>query len=229
MFIIRKSLDRGHFDYGWLSTYHTFSFSAYYDPKHVSFRSLRVINEDIVVPNEGFDTHPHKDMEIITYIIDGELTHTDSTGTASKIRRGDVQVMTAGTGVEHSEYNRSSKPVHLLQVWITPEKNGLKPSYAEKNFPEKLRKNSLYLIVSDDGASLKINQDVKVYSSILEKDHRLSYNIQSGRGAWIQVISGELHVQDMILVKGDGVSIEDESHIGLLAKEKSEFLLFDLG
>jgi len=231
MFNIRRSLDRGHFDYGWLNTYHSFSFSDYYDPKHVSFRSLRVINEDVVSANEGFDTHPHKDMEIITYIVDGELTHTDSTGASSIIRRGDVQAMTAGFGVEHSEYNRSSKPVHLLQIWITPVKKGLKPIYAEKNFSENLRRNSLRLIASNDGRedSLKINQDVSVYSSILEMNNKLSYTIRTGRGVWMQVISGELHIRDIILASGDGISIEKETAIDILAELDSEFLLFDLG
>ncbi len=230
MITIRKSSERGHFDYGWLNTYHTFSFNTYYDVKYMSFRTLRVINEDVVIPHQGFDTHSHKDMEIITYIVEGELEHTDSTGTSSVIKRGDVQVMTAGSGVEHSEINSSNKSVHLLQIWITPSKKGLTQRYDEKHFPEKAKKDSLCLMVSGDGKnnSLMINQDVSLFSSMLYKNKKLSYNIEKKRAAWIQVISGELKVNDIVLVNGDGASIEHEKSIEITAKEDSEFLLFDL-
>jgi redox-sensitive bicupin YhaK (pirin superfamily) len=230
MITIRKSEDRGHFDYGWLNTYHTFSFNTYNDTKHMSFRTLRVINEDVVISQQGFDTHPHKDMEIITYIVDGELSHTDSTGTTSSIKRSDVQVMTAGTGVEHSEINDSKKLVHLLQIWIIPSKKGLKPRYDEKKFAEKNKKNNLCLLVSNDGRknSLIINQDVLLFSSIMEKGKNISYNIEKGRGVWIQVISGEISINDITLGKGDGASIEQEKSINIISKDDAELLLFDI-
>jgi len=230
MIIVRKSQDRGHFDYGWLNTKHTFSFNTYYDPKHVSFRSLRVINEDVVLPNEGFGTHPHKDMEIITYIISGELTHKDSTGTISTIKQGDIQVMTAGTGVTHSEYNNSQNIVHLLQIWITPSKKNLTPKYNEKKISNISKKNKLCLIASNDekNNSLLINQNTLVFCSSLEKNKVILYSPLENRGIWIQVISGELNVNNIILTSGDGASIEREKLVEINAKTNSEFLLFDL-
>ena len=241
MITIRKSNERGHLDHGWLNTYHTFSFGDYYDVKHMNFRTLRVINEDVILGAEGFGTHPHSNMEIITYIVKGTLAHKDSTGTISNIKRGDVQVMSAGMGVEHSEFNHSKKePVHLLQIWIKPEKLGLTPRYDEKHFAKKIKHNTLCLLVSNDGHdnSLMIHQDVLLFSSILEKDKKISYNISNSsikenRGLWIQLISGEIEIttkgsNTIQLSKGDGASIEKEKQIEIIAKKDAELLLFDL-
>ncbi|MGV8161713.1 MAG: pirin family protein [Candidatus Nanoarchaeia archaeon] len=230
MIVIRKSEERGHYNYGWLETRHTFSFNTYYDLSHMGFRTLRVINEDFVLQNEGFGTHPHKDMEIITYIIDGELTHTDNTGIKSIIKKGNVQVMTAGLGIEHSELNESKKKVHLLQIWIQPSKKGLIPRHDEKQFAKELKKNKLHLIVSNDAQnnSLMINQDVLLFTCMLEKNKEISYMLNKNRGVWIQVISGELQINKVILSGGDGAAIEQETNIKIVATSNSEFLLFDL-
>src|SRR4051812_41984869 len=186
----RASNDRGHFDHGWLKTYHTFSFADYYDPSHVHFKSLRVINEDFVAPGQGFGTHPHRDMEIITYILDGELQHKDSMGTGSVIKPGDVQQMSAGTGVLHSEFNPSKdKPVHLMQIWIMPNRKGITPKYEQKAFTKEERSNKLRLVASSNGrdGSVLINQDASIYASLLEMGESTDHLVEPSRGVYLQV------------------------------------------
>ncbi|MHC5541935.1 pirin family protein, partial [Singulisphaera rosea] len=195
MIRIRKSSERGHFDHGWLNTYHTFSFGRYQDSRAMGFRSLRVINEDWVQPNQGFGTHPHEDMEIVTYVLEGGLAHKDSLGTGSVIRPGELQRMTAGTGITHSEFNASSTdPVHLYQIWLFPEREGLEPSYEQKEFPEGERHNRLRLVASPDGSdgSLTIRQDARLYLSTLDEGHEVAHAIEPGRHAWLQVLRGRL-------------------------------------
>ena len=231
MITIRKSADRGHFDLGWLDTYHTFSFDQYYDPAHMHFRSLRVINEDRVQPGHGFPTHSHRDMEIITYILAGALEHRDSMGNGSVIRPGDVQRMSAGTGVSHSESNPSAaEQVHLLQIWILPAKHGLPPSYEEKHFDEEERRGQLQLIVSSDGreGSVTIHQDARVYAAVLGAGQTISHAVDENRSAWLQVARGTLLCNDLELTQGDGAAIRKENELRLTAHDQTEVLLFDL-
>ena len=231
MIDIRKSDQRGHSNHGWLNSYLTFSFANYYDPQFMAFRSLRVINEDLVSPAQGFGAHPHRDMEIISYVLEGALEHKDSLGTGSTIKPGDVQLMCAGTGVKHSEFNPSSKDsVHFLQIWIVPEKTGLKPSYQQKAFDESKKKNRLCLIVSHDAReeSLKINQDVDLFASILTNDHAIEYSIKPKRYVWIQLIKGDLTINGQALKQGDGAAISHEKNLTIKSPSLSEFLLFDL-
>lgn len=231
MIQIRKANERGHLDFGWLDTYHTFSFGEYHDEKFMGFRSLRVINDDRVQKGVGFPTHPHRNMEIITYILDGALEHKDSMGTGSVIRPGDVQLMTAGSGVTHSEFNPSKKdPVHLLQIWILPNQNNLKPGYQQKSFSEKERSDQLRLLVSPDGqdGSLTIHQDARLFASLLNKGKRVEYDLKPGRHAWIQVAKGELTLNGKGLKTGDGAAISDEARLTIEAGSPTEFLLFDL-
>lgn len=227
---LRKSLERGHLNFGWLDTYHTFSFGEYYDPQHMGFRKLRVINEDRVAANQGFGTHPHNNMEIITYVLSGELSHKDSMGNGSTIYPGDVQRMSAGTGVTHSEFNHSSHEVHLLQIWILPAIQNLTPSYEQKCFLEEEKKNRLCLVASQDAraGSVKIHQDLDLYASILDEGHDLEFLLKPQRAAWIQVVSGKLEINGVVAQAGDGISTENETNLKISAKEKSEFLLFDL-
>ncbi len=229
MIQIRKAEDRGHFDHGWLKTYHTFSFADYHDPKWMGFRSLRVINEDYVKPGEGFPTHSHRDMEIITYILEGALEHKDSLGTGSVIKPGEVQRMSAGTGVSHSEYNPSKKEtVHLLQIWILPEQEGIKPSYEQKSLESNV-KNQLQLIVSrENGKAVKIHQDVKLYTARLDQNSKLTYPINRKRYGWLQVAKGTVSLNNQTLKAGDGAAIENEETINVNATQPSEILLFDL-
>lgn len=231
MIEIRKAEERGHFDFGWLNTYHTFSFDRYHDPKHMGFRSLRVINEDIVQPGQRFPTHGHRDMEIVTYILDGALEHRDSIGNGSIIRRGDAQRMSAGTGVRHSEANPSANvPVHLLQIWILPEEQNLPPEYEEKRFSDDEKRNRLRLIVSPDGddGSVRIHQDANIYASILDKDRDVVHTLASGRSAWLQVAAGSVVLNDVTLTQGDGAALTQESNLRITASEPAEVLLFDL-
>jgi quercetin 2,3-dioxygenase len=231
MITVRKSEDRGHANHGWLDSYHTFSFANYYDPKWMGFRDLRVINQDMVIANEGFDTHGHQDMEIVTYVYEGALEHKDSMGTGSVLRPGDVQRMSAGTGVTHSEFNHSKdKQLQLLQIWILPAKEGIKPAYEEKNFKDETKKNNLKVIVSPEGkgGSLKINQDVSIFASLLDEGKSVKHSIKSGRGAWVQVVRGAIDLNGKALNGGDGAAIEDEKELQLVAKKNSEVLLFDL-
>ena len=233
MIRIRPSDARGHANHGWLDTPFTFSFADYYDPRHMGFRDLRVINEDWISAGKGFGTHPHRDMEIITYIVEGELSHRDSTGTEATIKQHDVQRMSAGTGVVHSEYNNSDKPVHLLQIWIMPEADGLQPSYEDRTFPREEKQNRLRLIASHDGrnGSTRINQDASVYASLLGSGKTVDLELQPGRHAWVQLVNGELDVNGTRLTAGDGAAISDEGKLTLASAGgdgAAEFLLFDL-
>jgi hypothetical protein len=231
MITLRKSEDRGHFDFGWLDTYHTFSFDRYYDPAHMHFRSLRVINEDRVAPGQGFPTHSHADMEIVTYILSGALEHRDSMGNGSVIRPGDVQRMSAGTGVSHSEYNPSeTEPVHLLQIWILPAARGLNPSYEQKAFSRDERLGRFRLVASEDGreGSVTIQQDARLYATILPRDAVLEHTLAQSRFAWVQVARGSINLNDVQLTQGDGAAIRDEAIIKVVAHDEAEALLFDL-
>lgn len=231
MITIRKAEERGHFDFGWLNTYHSFSFGDYYDPRHTRFRTLRVINEDFVQAGRGFPTHGHRDMEIVTYILAGALEHRDSMGTGSIIRRGDAQRMSAGTGVTHSEANPSSdEPVHLLQIWILPAEQGGQPEYEEKKFSDDEKRNKLRLIVSPDGSegSVRIHQDAKIYASLLDENQEVVHTLADGRSAWLQVAAGSVTLNEVELKPGDGAAVSQESNLHITAQESSEILLFDL-
>ena len=231
MISIRRAKERGHFDHGWLNTYHTFSFDQYYDPRYMGFRSLRVINEDFVAPGRGFPTHGHRDMEIITYILEGALKHEDSMGNGSVIRPGDVQRMTAGTGVRHSEKNASdTERVHLLQIWILPNAEHLKPDYEQTAFSEEERRGQLRLIASSDGrdGSVRLNQNVSLFASILDSDQEVERVMDPARYAWIQVAHGSIAVNGDTAEQGDGVVIMGESDLKIKAHENAEILLFDL-
>jgi hypothetical protein len=231
MITIRKSEDRGHFDLGWLDTYHTFSFDRYHDPAHMHFRSLRVINEDRVQPSNGFPTHSHRDMEIITYILSGALEHRDSMGNGSVIRPGDVQRMSAGTGVSHSEFNPSeTETVHLLQIWILPAQHNLPPSYEEKHFSEEERHGRLRLIAANDGseAAVMIQQDARIYAGILEAGQTVVQSLDENRYAWLQVARGTIRLNQAELKQGDGAAVRRESALKIAAHDQAEILLFDL-
>lgn len=231
MIKIRKAKDRGHFNFGWLDTYHMFSFGDYYDPSFIGFRDLRVINEDFVHAGRGFPTHSHRDMEIITYILEGALEHRDSMGNGSVIRPGDVQRMTAGTGVSHSEANPSTEDsVHLLQIWIMPQKQGLKPGYEQKFFSDDQKQGSLCLIASADGrdGSVTVHQDVSVYGAVLDNGQALKYQLAPNRHAWIQVARGGVVVNSETLDQGDGAAVSGESELVIGVRQPAEFLLFDL-
>ena len=232
MITLRKSSDRGHFNHGWLETYHTFSFDQYHDPNWNGFRKLRVINEDYIQPDHKFPAHPHRDMEIITYLISGELSHKDSMGIGSPIYPADVQRMSAGSGVTHSESNSSTtETTHLLQIWIFPDSKGLQPEYEQKNFSESSKLNKLCLVASPDGrnGSLCIHQDATVCASILQSENELGYTIAPERHVYLQLISGSILVNQQSLIAGDGAAISSENHLNIQANERSEFLLFDLG
>lgn len=231
MILVRKAEERGYFDFGWLQTYHTFSFGQYHDPRFMGFRSLRVINEDIVQPGEGFGTHGHKDMEILTYVLEGGLSHKDSMGNGSIIEPGDIQRMSAGSGVQHSEFNDSKRErVHLLQIWIMPDQYNIEPSYDQKYFANETKQGKFRLIASNDGrdGSLMIHQDTDLYATILDPAQSLEYSIKSTRYAWIQIARGAITINGVILKAGDGASICDETRLHIQAVEASEFLVFDL-
>jgi redox-sensitive bicupin YhaK (pirin superfamily) len=231
MITIRGAKERGHFDHGWLNTYHTFSFDQYYDPRYMGFRTLRVINEDFVAGGRGFPKHGHRDMEIITYILEGALKHEDSMGNGSVIRPGDVQRMTAGTGVRHSEQNASEREqVHLLQIWILPHTVGLEPGYEQKAFSEDERRGRLKLIASDDGSdgSVVVHQDVKLFASIIPAGEQVEHTMDQQRHAWIQVARGAVSVNGEKADQGDGVMVAGESNLQIKAEENAEVLLFDL-
>lgn len=231
MITVRKAEERGHANHGWLDTYHTFSFANYYDPKHMGFRALRVINEDRVNPTAGFGTHGHKDMEIITYVLDGALEHKDSIGTGSVIKPGEVQRMSAGTGIMHSEFNHSqTEPVHLLQIWILPDTKGLPPSYEQREFQVTKNPGNLQLVAAKDGreGAVTVHQDVELYAAVLEPNQQVSYALKPERHAWIQVARGGINLNGLSLKKGDGVAISDETNVVIEAMTDAEFLLFDL-
>jgi redox-sensitive bicupin YhaK (pirin superfamily) len=231
MLIHRKANDRGHADFGWLNSRHSFSFGQYHDPNHMGFGALRVINDDRVAGGAGFDTHGHKDMEIFSYVLEGALAHRDSLGSGSVIRPGDVQLMSAGTGIRHSEFNASQEePVHFLQIWVMPEKQGLKPAYAEKHFPEAERRNRLKLIVSPDGrdGSLKIHQDASIHAGVLEEGASLEETLKPERRYWLQVAKGALDINGETVLEGDGLAVVNEESLTIEGNVRSEILLFDL-
>jgi redox-sensitive bicupin YhaK (pirin superfamily) len=231
MITIRKANERGIADFDWLHSKHSFSFGHYYDPAQMGFGPLRVINEDRVVPGEGFPTHGHRDMEIISYVLDGALEHKDSIGTGSVIRPGDVQRMSAGTGIRHSEYNHSkSDPVHFLQIWIVPSEAGLPPGYEQQHFPIEARRGRLALIASPDGrqGSVTVHQDVQIYSTVLGADEQASLELAQGRTAWVQIARGEVRVNGETLVAGDGASLVSETVLTLDGVTDAEVLVFDL-
>ncbi|OGK79228.1 MAG: quercetin 2,3-dioxygenase [Candidatus Rokubacteria bacterium GWC2_70_16] len=231
MIRVRRAGERGHADHGWLDTWHTFSFAGYHDPAHMGFRALRVINDDTVAPGTGFGAHAHRDMEIITYVLTGGLAHKDSMGNASVIRPGNVQRMSAGTGVTHAEFNASEvEPVHFLQIWILPERSGLPPSYEEKEFARENKRGALRLIAAPDGrdGAATIHQDARVYASVLEPGERLTHRLAPGRHAWLHVISGAIGLGDVALAGGDGAAVSDETALSLTATAPAELLLFDL-
>jgi hypothetical protein len=228
---IRRSQERGHFDRGWLDTYHTFSFDEYYDPRFVHFRSLRVLNEDRVAPGKGFPMHSHRDMEIVTYVLDGALQHRDNMGNGSVIRPGDVQRMSAGKGVSHSEFNASrDEPVHLLQIWMLPAKTGLAPEYEQKTFPEAEKRERLRLVASSDGrdGSVTIHQDASIYAARLGAGKGVSHKLAPQRHAWVQVARGRVRLNGCVLEPGDGAAISEESNVELSGAGDAEVLLFDL-
>lgn len=231
MITILPSKQRGGGDHGWLNTRHSFSFDTYYDPKFMGFRSLRVINEDIVQPGHGFPMHPHSDMEIITYILEGAIEHRDSLGTGSVIRPGDGQRMSAGKGIRHSEKNPSqTDPAHLLQIWILPQRTDLEPSYEQKTFPAEEKRGKLRLIAAPGGedGSVTIHQDAKLYVSLLDPGQEVSHQLENGRHAWLQVAKGAVELNGNRLTQGDGAAISNEQKLGIKGLENAEILLFDL-
>jgi quercetin 2,3-dioxygenase len=231
MITLRKSEQRGHANHGWLDSYHTFSFAHYYDPNYMGYSVLRVINEDVIAGGKGFGMHPHRDMEIVTYMLAGALRHQDSLGNGSVIRAGDVQRMSAGTGIVHSEFNASStEPAHLLQIWLLPERNDITPGYEEKHFAPADKRNRWCLVASGDGreGSLKIHQDVALYASCLTSEEPLTYTLQPGRSAYIQLARGTLTLNGEVLMAGDAAAIDTQQVIDLTADEDAELLMFDL-
>ena len=231
MITVRRSEDRGHAEHGWLESYHTFSFAGYHDPRFMGFRQLRVINEDRVQPGRGFGTHGHQDMEIVSYVLEGALAHRDSLGNGSTIRPGDVQRMSAGTGVTHSEFNDSkTELVHFLQIWIQPARNRLAPSYEERAFPAEKRRNQWRLVVSPDGryGSVSIHQDATLHATLLEPGATLTHALAPDRHAWLQVARGALTVNGTLLAEGDGAAVSGESKLDVRADGAAAALLFDL-
>jgi len=231
MLQVRRSADRGHFDHGWLDTYHTFSFSRYIDREHTRFRTLRVMNEDVVQPGQGFGTHPHENMEIVTYVLSGALEHRDSMGNGEVLRPGEFQRMTAGTGITHSEFNPSdSEPAHLYQIWLFPEQDGLEPSYEQKAFDEAGRRNRLQLVASREAAegSLLIHQDARIYLANLEEGAAVEHAIEPGRHVWLQVLRGSVDVNGESLQTSDGVAISEEAAATITGTSPAEIMLFDL-
>lgn len=230
MMKIRKAEERGHANHGWLDTYHTFSFADYYDPAQMNFRALRVINEDFIAPGMGFGTHPHRDMEIVTYIVKGALQHRDSMGNSAVMRAGDIQRISAGSGIMHSEFNASSsEPVHLLQIWLMPDQKGVKPGYVERSFARAMP-GQLHLATSKIGrdGSIPIHQDADLYFARLDAGQKTELALRPGRYAWLQVIDGKLDVNGTRLQAGDGAGISQEEAVKLAAVESSHLLLFDL-
>ena len=231
MITVRRSSERGHAEHGWLDSRHTFSFADYYDPAHMGFRALRVINEDRVQPGKGFGVHSHENMEIVSYVLEGALQHRDSMGNGEVLRPGEVQRMSAGTGVTHSEFNASQNEiVHFLQIWILPERSGLAPSYEQKAFPPDARRNELILVASPDGrrGSVTVHQDANLYLARLDAGSRVEVEIPPSRGAWVQVVRGSVALGDEKLAAGDGAARTGEKGMALTAAEDAEVLVFDL-
>lgn len=231
MLTLRKSEQRGHANHGWLDSYHTFSFANYYDPEQMGFRSLRVINEDFIQQGMGFGTHSHKDMEIITYVLEGALEHKDSMGNSSVINAGEVQRLSAGTGITHSEFNHSKDDLaHILQIWILPDRSGIKPEYEQKAFSSNEKKDQLRLVVSKDGRenSVTAHQDLNIYAAIISPKSEIAYTIPDNRYAWVQVARGSIILDNVTLSAGDAVAIQTAQTIHLLGKDEAEVLIFDL-
>ena len=231
MIRIRPAADRGHFNHGWLDTWHTFAFGDYFDPDHVSFRALRVMNDDTVAPGAGFGMHGHRDMEIITYVLSGALEHRDSLGNGEVLRPGELQRMSAGSGIRHSEFNPSAtEPVHLYQIWLLPRQNGLQPGYEQREFPAAARQGRLQLVASPDGAdgSLRIEQDARVHLACLEPGQTVNHQLAAGRHAWLQVLRGSVNLAEHALSAGDGAAISDLHDLQITATQPSEIMLFDL-
>ena len=231
MLTIRRSQDRGHADHGWLDSHHTFSFADYHDPRQMGFRALRVINEDRVEAGQGFGTHGHRDMEIVSYVLEGALAHQDSLGTGSVLRYGDVQRMTAGTGVRHSEFNGSrDQRLHFLQIWILPEKNGLAPGYEEKHFAPADKQGRLRVIASRDAreGSVTIHQDAAIYAGLFGGGELATHALAPGRHAWVHVATGEAEVNGRLLLAGDAVTLSDEAAVEIKGTRGGEVLVFDL-
>jgi hypothetical protein len=227
----RRAADRGHANHGWLDTHHTFSFASYRDPQQMGFRSLRVMNEDVVAPGQGFGTHPHRDMEIVTYVLEGALEHRDSMGNGEVLRPGEFQRMSAGTGITHSEFNPSeAEPVHLYQIWLLPDREGLEPSYEQKRFPDEGRHNRLRLVASPDAAdgSLLIHQDARVYLAKLDAGAEVNHELAAGRHAWLQVLRGSVTLNGEQLDASDGAAVSDEPWLTIQAAGGAEVMLFDL-
>jgi redox-sensitive bicupin YhaK (pirin superfamily) len=232
MLTVRRAQDRGVTNWGWLLSRHTFSFGEYFDQKNMGFRTLRVINDDIVSPGQGFGTHGHRDMEIISYVLDGSLEHKDSMGTGSVIRPGEIQMMRAGTGIRHSEYNHSkTEPVHFLQIWIEPDQSGLRPAYAQENIDREAAKNAFTLLASGTGrdGSLQIHQDVELVMTLLGSGQQRAYSLRSERYAWVHIARGSVTFNGNELQDGDGVAVSKEPSIEITGKTPAEVLLFDLG
>jgi redox-sensitive bicupin YhaK (pirin superfamily) len=231
MIQIRRANERGHANHGWLDTYHTFSFADYHDPRHTHFRALRVMNEDRVEPGQGFGTHPHRDMEIVTYVLSGALEHRDSMGNGEVLRPGEFQRMSAGTGITHSEFNPSqNEPVHLYQIWLFPERKGIEPSYEQKRFADAELHNRLRVVASPDAAdgSLLIHQDARILIARMDKGVRLRHELKDGRHAWLQVLRGSVSLNGKELATGDGAAISEESALDIRANEDAEVMLFEL-
>lgn len=231
MIRIRRAEDRGHADHGWLNTHHSFSFASYQDHEHMQFRSLRVMNEDVIAPGSGFGTHPHHDMEIVTYVLSGALEHKDSMGNGEVLHAGEFQRMSAGTGITHSEFNPSAtEPTHLYQIWLFPERKGIEPGYEQKHFDENERHNQLRLVASPDAVegSLRINQDARIFLATLNGNREVTHELAPGRHAWLQLLRGEATIAGAELQTSDGVAISDERVVGIEARSDAEIMLFDL-
>lgn len=231
MIQVRKAQDRGHANHGWLDTFHTFSFSTYQDRDHMKFRSLRVMNEDTVAPGQGFGTHPHNDMEIVTYVLEGALEHKDSMGNGEVLRPGEFQRMSAGTGITHSEFNPSQdEPVHLYQIWLFPERKGIEPSYEQKRFPEEERHDQMRLVASRDAedGSLLIHTDARIYLSQISAAEEIGHQLPEGRYGWLQVLRGSVSVNGVELATSDGAAISEETSLKIRANTDAEIMLFDL-
>jgi redox-sensitive bicupin YhaK (pirin superfamily) len=231
MITVRHAHERGTTHTSWLDSHHTFSFNQYHDPRYTGFRDLLVMNEDYVAPGQGFGTHGHRDMEIISYVVEGQLAHTDSTGVSATIRPGDVQRMSAGTGVRHSEFNPSdTEPTHFVQIWIRPEQAGLQPSYEQRAFPEADRRGTLRLVAARNGqdGAVTVHQDVRLYLGSLQAGEELTHRLADDRHAWVQVIRGAVTLNDTPLSAGDGAAVSQETEILIRATDAAELLLFEL-
>jgi redox-sensitive bicupin YhaK (pirin superfamily) len=231
MLTVRKANDRGHASHGWLDSHHTFSFADYYDPAHMGFRALRVINEDRVAPGQGFGRHSHRDMEILSYVLDGGLEHKDSMGTGAVIQPGDVQRMSAGTGVTHSEFNASKRdPVHFLQIWLMPSQQGIAPGYEQKTFTPEEKAGKLRRVASPDGreGSVTIHTDAMLYAGLFDRDQATEYSLAPGRHAWVHVVRGKASINGTELAAGDAVALSDERTVRIQGIDASELLVFDL-